>query len=163
MKPLLLDARIAAPVAFELKTRTGQAEVFHLRRFSVADEQFLSQVEKAFLTPLTTLPIVLRQLSDNEELERFCRAFTCEPPEDITPAAYTAAARKMAEEVPQNVVTALATQLLVFREADQERIKGVLAEKKPVAAGWRMRTLFFCAGVSAGAIAASLLSLFMSS
>ena len=157
---LRLDARPVPPVEFELTTSGGSVEVFHLRPFSVADEQFLSGIEGAFQTPLACLPVVLRQLLDNEEVGRFSAAFGCAAPGDVTPAAYMERAAELAEVMPQAVMTALATRILVFRQADSDKLQGVIPEKKPVGGGWLTRILFFCAGLSVGALAMSCLSLF---
>ena len=87
---LRLDALLVPPEGFELTAVDGSVELFHLRPFSVADEQFVGGIEGAFQTPMAALPVVLRQLLDDEQRARFCAHYNSEPPSDVTPECYKA-------------------------------------------------------------------------
>ena len=147
MKKLTLDALPVPPVRFALEGGAGGTRHFHLRPFSVADEQFLSEIKKPFVSPVDTLAVVLRQFATPYELGDFCEIFDAPPPASPDAAGMLACAKLLAPSVPQHVLDGAMGILINFRLMDQQRLKEMdVGKKKQTAPRWR--TLMFCAFAS---------------
>ena len=156
MKRLQLDAAIRPPSEFSLKTSAGEG-VFHLRRFTIADEMWQTGLKSPLFTdPVELLAVIMHQLRDTGEVERFCAEFKRDAPMSGSVEDHVAAAKFMAPQVPSAVYEGLAGVLIGFKLEDRERLEAYQGKKsvgEGKASRWRMPMLSFCAAFLGGATA----------
>ena len=170
---LTLDARIPPPESFVLRGEGGE-QTFHLRHFTVADENFIHELGANAITltaPLTGLIVALRQLPE-DEIQPFCEFFGVRPPEDGTPKAFKEVAVNLSPVIPsgvhsevQEVLVRMRKQLVKKLQTDsgEESDEGSPEKKSVFLRGLRTLTLHFVVACMGGTTALFLHSIFLTS